>query len=101
MSLRESPATAAATLPDGRVVAVRVGVPEDSYIPRAELDTVVAELVDEATGEPLGVVSTILEVDEHFAARALAHEIAEGLESGALEPTAHAIEPLAERRRAR
>jgi hypothetical protein len=98
MSLRTDPVTVDATLPDGRVVAVRIAVPDDSYIAREELDTVVAELVDEATGEPLGVVSTILEVDDHFAARALARDIAEGLEAGKLEPTAGSIEPLAERR---
>jgi len=98
MSLRTDPVTVDATLPDGRVVAVRIAVPDDSYIAREELDTVVAELVDEATGEPLGVVSTILEVDDHFAARALVTEIVTGLESGDLAPTAGAIEPLAERR---
>jgi hypothetical protein len=98
MSLRTDPVTVHATLPDGRVVAVRIAVPDDSYIERDDLGTVVAELVDETTGTPLGVVSTILEVEDHFAARALARDIAEGLESGKLEPTAGSIEPLADRR---
>ena len=44
MSLRGEPLEQEVTLPDGRVVAVRVGVAEDSYIPLRELDTVVIEL---------------------------------------------------------
>src|SRR3954454_385488 len=98
MSLRTDPVTVDATLPDGRVVAVRIAVPDDSYIDRDDLDTGDAELVDDASGPPLAVASPILEVFVHFAARALAREIAEGLESDNLEPTAGSIEPLAERR---
>src|ERR671928_83321 len=37
MSLRGEPVELPATLPDGRAARVRVGVPEDSYIPRREL----------------------------------------------------------------
>jgi len=39
MSLRGQPLEQEVTLPDGRVVAVRVGVAEDSYIARRELDS--------------------------------------------------------------
>ena len=41
MSLRGRPVEQTASLPDGREVQVRVGVPDDSYIPRRELGIVV------------------------------------------------------------
>ena len=94
MSLRGEPITATATLPDGRTVAVRVGVPDDPYIAKRELETVTVEL--EADGEHLAAVNTILDPGQTSEARALVREIVSGLESGTLEPTAGAIEPLAE-----
>lgn len=97
MSLRGEPVEATATLPDGRVVRVRVGVPEDSYIPKRELDTVDVELYD---GERhLAAVNTVLAADQDSEARALVREIVAGLESGELEPTAGALEPLADQPR--
>jgi hypothetical protein len=96
MSLR-NPLTADATLPDGRVVHVRIGVPDDSYIPARELDTVTVELSDEQ--EHLAAVNTVLDADQDSEARQLLREIVEGLASGSLEPTAGAIEPLADRLR--
>ena len=94
MSLRGEPVELPATLPDGRPARVRVGVPDDSYIPRRELDTVAVELfVDERHA---GAVTTVLDADQDSEARALAREIVTGLESGELEPTAGAIEPLAD-----
>ncbi len=73
---------------------IRVGVPEDSYISRKELDTVDVELfVDE---RPIAAVNTVLTVRQETEARELAREIAAGLESGKLEPTAAAIESLAD-----
>ena len=95
MSLRRKPAEQTATLPDGKVVAVRIGVADDSYIPKRELDTVVVELA--ADGEHLAAVTTVLAANDNREARALLREIVAGLESGNLEPTAAAIEPLAER----
>lgn len=83
-------------MPDGRVVAVRVGVAEDSYIPRRELNTVVLELWDESRGEHLAGVSTVLSVEDVDAARSLLHEVVAGLEDGSLAPTAGALEPLAD-----
>ena len=38
MSLRGRPLEQDVTLPDGRVVRVRVGVPDDSYIAKRELN---------------------------------------------------------------
>ena len=96
MSLRGEPLEEEARLPDGRVITVRVGVAEDSYIPRRELDTVVLELWDEARGEHLAGVATVLSADDVDAGRALLHEVVRGLGNGSLEPTAGALEPLAD-----
>jgi hypothetical protein len=96
VSLRGQPLEREATLPDGRVVLVRVGPAEDSYIPRRELDTIVLELWDEQRGEHVAGVSTVLSADDSDAARALIGEVVAGLESGQLEPTAGALEPLAD-----
>jgi hypothetical protein len=96
MSLR-TPITRDALLPDGRVVHVRIGVPEDSYLAARELETVDVELSNDK--EHLGAVTTVLDVGQVDEAHALLNEIVEGLESGALEPTAGAVEPLADRLR--
>ena len=96
MSLRSEPLEQEVTLPDGRVIAVRVGIAEDSYIPRRELDTVVIELWDEGRGEHLAGVATVLSADDVGAARALLREAVAGLGEGTLEPTAGALEPLAD-----
>ena len=95
MSLRSRPVEQTATLPNGGEVLVRVGVPDDSYIAKRELDTVAVELIQ--NGEHLAAVNTILAVEQESEALALAREIVSGLESGDLEPTAGAIEPLADR----
>jgi hypothetical protein len=94
MSLRGTPVEVDATLPDGRVVHVRIGVPNDSYIPARELDTVAIELSTD--DEHLAAINSVLNVDQGSEALALAREIVEGLESGALAPTAGALEPLAD-----
>lgn len=94
MSLRGRPIEQTASLPDGREVRIRVGVPEDSYIPRREIDTVDVELF---VGErPIAAVNTVLTVEQESEARQLAREISVGLESGDIQPTAAAIEPLAD-----
>ena len=95
MSLRGEPVELTATLPDGREARVRVGVPDDPYIPRRELETVDVEISFD--GRVAASVSTILEPEQDHEARQLAREIVAGLESGELEPTAAAIEPLADR----
>lgn len=96
VTLRGQPLEREATLPDGRVLLVRVGLAEDSYIPRQELDTVVLELWDEERGEHIGGVSTVLSAEDEDAARALIRDVVTGLESGELEPTAGALERLAD-----
>jgi hypothetical protein len=96
MSLRGEPQEQEVKLPDGRVINVRVGVAEDSYIPRRELDTVTLELWDESRGEHLAGVSTVLDVEDVSGAVALLREVVAGLGDGSLEPTAGALEPLAD-----
>jgi hypothetical protein len=93
MGIREDPVIRHATLPDGDLVEVRVVVPDDPYIPRAELDTVVVEL--ERAGAPIGVVETPLSSDDADVGQLLAERIRLALESGAVEPTAEGIEHLA------
>ncbi len=94
VSLRGRTVEQTATLPDGRNVVVHVGVPEDPYIPRKELQTVDVEL--RSGGHVLAAVNTVLDPDQESEALELAREIATKLESGELEPTAGAIEPLAD-----
>ncbi len=98
MSLRGEPVEQVAVLPDGRELVVRVAVPDDPYIPKRELDTVTLELLHD--GRHLAVVDTVLDADQTREALQLAREVKHGLESGRLQPTAGAIEPLAEELRA-
>jgi hypothetical protein len=97
MSLR-NPLQRDATLPDGRLVHVRVGIADDSYIPARLLNTVTLEVFDDATH--LAAVSTVLDVDQTDKGRALLNEVVEALESGTAAPTAGGIEPYADRFRA-
>jgi hypothetical protein len=94
VSLRGSPVEQTATLPDGRVAAVWVGVLDDPYVAKRELDTVSLEL--RVDGEVVASVNTVLDAADDSAGRALLHEVVAGLESGRLEPTAGALEPLAD-----
>jgi hypothetical protein len=94
VTLRAGPLERDATLPDGRVVHVRVGLPEDGYIKARDIETVTLEL--SGNGEHLAAVTTILEPAQVDEALMLLRHVVDGLESGALAPTAHAIEPLAD-----
>jgi hypothetical protein len=94
LSLRGEPIDLSANLPDGRTVRVWVGIPEDPYIKRRDLNTVDVEL--SADGTHLAAVNTVLSADQVSEARELAREIVAGLESGDLEPTAAALEALAD-----
>jgi len=96
VSLKGNPISETATLADGREVVIAVGVVRDPYLGDGT-DTVGVELRD---GDAvLATLNTVLEVEQDSAARQLAREIKTGLESGDLEPTAGAIEPLADRPR--
>ena len=94
MSLNGNPVELTATLPDGREVLIRIGVPDDPYIPKRELHTVDVELFHGE--EHLGAVNSVLLPEQESEALALARHIKAGLESGELEPTAGAIAPLAD-----
>jgi hypothetical protein len=97
MSLRSEPLETEVSTPDGSTVRVRIGIPDDSYIAKRELDTVTVELY--AHGEHVAAISTVLDADQTDKARELLREIVTGLETGALAPTAGALEPLADRLR--
>lgn len=94
MSLNGNPVELTATLPDGREVLIRIGVPDDSYIAKRELHTVDVEL--SSGGEHLAAVNSVLLPDQESEALTLARRIRDGLQSGELEPTAGAIAPLAD-----
>jgi hypothetical protein len=96
VSLKGNPISETATLPDGRVVEIAVGLARDPYVGE-RTDTVGVEL--RAEDEVLATLNTVLELEQDSEARALAREIRAGLESGELEPTAGAIEPLADQPR--
>ena len=94
MSLRGRPVEQEATLPNGRRVVVRVAVAVDSYIPRRERHTVTLELLTEDRVE--ATVNTVLAPNQVGEARKLVEAVARKLQSGELQPTAAAIEPLAD-----
>jgi hypothetical protein len=94
VSLRGRPIERETTLPDGRSLVVRVAVATDPYIPRRERATVTLELL--ADGRVEATVNTLLTPSQVTEARKLADEVAIGLQSGELQPTASAIEPLAD-----
>jgi hypothetical protein len=94
MSLRGRPVEQEATLPDGRRVVIRVAVAADGYLPRRERHTVALELLEDDRVE--ATVNTVLDPAQVNEARRLADEVAKRLTSGQLQPTASAIEPLAD-----
>jgi hypothetical protein len=94
VSLRGRPIELETTLPDGRSLLVRVAVAADLYIPRRERATVTLELVADDRVE--ATVNTLLSPAQVSEARKLADEVATRLQSGELQPTASAIEPLAD-----
>jgi hypothetical protein len=94
VSLRGRPIERDTTLPDGRSVVVRVAVAADPYIPRRERTTVTLELL--ADGRVQATVNTVLAPGQVREARKLADEVATKLQSGELQPTASALEPLAD-----
>jgi hypothetical protein len=81
-------------LPDGRTAVVRIAVPGDDYVDQQELDAVALEL--HVDGRLEAALTTILNPEQESEALRLAREIASGLESGELEPTAGGLEPFAE-----
>lgn len=97
MSLRGAPLERPVTLPDGRSLVVRVGVPDDSYVAGSELDEVGVELLEDDRG--VAFVLTLLAAEQADEAQLLLDELASKLETGSLEPTAAAIEHVVDRAR--
>jgi hypothetical protein len=97
VSLRGQPVEESVSLPDGREAAIRVAVPDDPYVDRRDLDTVALEV--RVDGEVTAALNTVLDPEQTSEALELAREIAAGLGTGELEPTAGALEPLADRLR--
>jgi hypothetical protein len=97
MSLHGNPIHENAHLPGGGEVQVFVGMLEDPYIADELMNTVVLEL--RVGGNVVASVETVLDADQVSEARELARQVADGLKSGALEPHASAIEPLADQLR--
>jgi hypothetical protein len=93
VTLRSHPVEEAATLPDGREVVVRIGLLEDAYLKRRDIDTVTLDLLFGDAVE--ATVETVLEPRHESEARALAREIASKLASGELQPTAGSVEHIA------
>lgn len=95
VTLRTYTIERALTLPDGRAAKVRLGLANDSYIPRREQKTVVLELI---VGDlHAAALETILDPDQEDEGATLVQEIVRKLETGELEPSAGALEPYAER----
>jgi hypothetical protein len=97
VALRAHPVIEQATLPDGGNVTVWVGVPDDSYIPKSQLNTVDVQLHEGRN--VLASVTTVLEPEQTSEALALAREVKRALEAGEIGLHAHDLEPFAERRR--
>lgn len=93
MTLRETPLSETAALPDGRQVRIELRVLDDDYVEEPQR-TVILELRDGE--EVLATLNTVLEPEQDDDARRLVDEVRSGLESGELEPTAGALEPLAD-----
>lgn len=91
MSLRNGPVEQPAELPDGRAALVRVGL-LDTHVKPGDQTIVALEL--EVDGEVQAALNTVLDPADERAASALANEVADGLRSGSLEPTAEALEQL-------
>jgi hypothetical protein len=94
VSLRGNPFEQEAALPDGRRLLVRVAVASDSYIARSQLTTVSLELVE--LEQVVATVNTLLGPSQRREARNLVRNVVTKLESGELQPTAAALEPLAD-----
>ena len=95
MSLRTYTIDRALTLPDGRAASVRLGLAQDDYIPKREQETIVLEL---RIGEHVeAALNTVLDPEQEDEGAELVRELVGELERGEIEPTAHALEPYADR----
>lgn len=91
MALRAGPIEQGLELPDGRAALVRVGL-LDGYVTPAEQTTVALELLVE--DEVVAGLNTVLAADDESGAAGLVREAVRALGSGAVSPTAEALERL-------
>jgi hypothetical protein len=95
VSLRTYTIDRTLTLPDGRAASVRLGLAHDDYIPKREQETIVLEL---RIGEHVeAALNTVLDPEQEDEGAELVRELVGKLERGEIEPTAHALEPYADR----
>jgi hypothetical protein len=97
VTLRASPVVEHASLPGGGSVEVWVGVPDDSYISKAEQTNVDLQLRE--GGSVLATVTTVLDPAQDGEARQLAREVRAAIEAERIPLTAAALEPFADRLR--
>jgi hypothetical protein len=98
VSLRQNPVQGTATLPDGRVVDVRVGVPQDDYVPADEQTTVALTVAWQHDGHEhvLAALNTVLAPEHEAEAEELVRGILVALSSGEVEPDAGGLERFAD-----
>jgi hypothetical protein len=94
MSLHGKPIIEHARLPDGRDARIRVGIAEDSYIADKDSNTVTLDV--RIGNNVAAVMDTVLGAEQVTEAQHLAQRVRDGLASGELEPTTHALEPFAD-----
>src|SRR3954466_2971078 len=97
MSLRGAPLEQPVTLPDGRTLLLRVGVPDDPYVPKRELSTVVVEALEDGRG--VAAVTTVLAPEDTTRARTWSRSPAGRPATAAVAPPASAIETVVDRPR--
>jgi hypothetical protein len=97
VSLRASPVSEHAALPGGGSVEIWVGVPDDSYVAKSELNNVDLQLREGAN--VLASITTVLDADQDSEARQLAREVRAAIEADRIPLTASALEPFADQLR--
>jgi hypothetical protein len=86
-----------ASLPGGGSVEIWVGVPDDSYVAKSELNSVDLQLRE--GDNVLASITTVLDPDQESEAHQLAREVRAAIEADQIPLTASALEPFADRLR--
>src|SRR5262249_19050533 len=95
MTLRAGAVVEHAQLPGGGSVEGWVGIPEDSYLSRADQTNVDLQLRE--GNNVLASVTTVLDPEQTSEALDLAREVQAAIEAGEIPLTASALEPFADR----
>ena len=91
----QPPVERALTLPDGREATVRLGLADDSYIPRREQETVVLELL--VGGRHAAALDTVLDPNDEDDGAKVVREIGRKLEAGELDVLPREVVDAADR----